>query len=290
MRTVLVTGASGFISGYLAPILKRSKWRVIGVARHEMDGFDNTFVAGLGESILPILRNEKIDAIVHCANAVGDNEFMLNVDGTKRWLDEGRECGVKSQILLGSLSAQPDSYSEYGRAKYLLEQYFISAGQIVLRPGLVVGNGGLFARIIQPMQKAKVVPLLDNGKSKVYVTGVDFLCSVIRDALNKEPNTLGERSWSIQQSKAFTLREIMETIRKVYGYKCSFLPVPSFPVQLALQVIETIPFLQLPITSANVKGLRQNSNIEHPCDYAHFGYPEESLDELIKKAKLVRYN
>lgn len=284
MKTILITGASGFIARHLAAVLRREGWRVIGVSRRQASGFHKTYVSSLGQPLLPVFRGEQVEAIIHCANAVGEDEFRLNVEGTKRWFGEGREHGVNLQILLSSLSARPDALSDYGRAKYALEGYFIEAGQVAFRPGLVIGNGGLFARMVETMRRTRLIPLLDNGSSKVYVTGIDTLCCIIRDSLKSDGTGLRGRTWSIQQPKAFTLREVMEGIRAAYGLKCLFIPAPSLLVLHILRIARKLSFLHLPITSANVEGLRQGSQVEHPCDYARFGYPEETLEELIAKS------
>lgn len=284
MKTVLITGASGFIARHLALVLRNEGRRVVGVSRRETPGFDKVVVSGLGQPLLPAFRGEQIEAVIHCANAVGEDEFRLNVEGTKRWLEEGEEHGVKLQILLSSLSARPDALSEYGRAKYALEKYFIEAGQVSFRPGLVIGNGGLFARMVESMRRIRVIPLLDNGSSKVHVTGIGALCCIVRDTINSNGMDLRGRTWSIQQPKAFTLREVMEGIRTAYGLKCLFVPVSSLLILRVLRIAEKLSFLHLPITGTNVEGLRQGSQIEHVCDYSRFGYPEESLEALIAKS------
>lgn len=283
MRRILISGAGGFIAGRVARVMKREGCRVLGTSRRAepIEDFDCVYQLALMESLAKIFDQEEIDVMIHCANYTGTNEFEINVAGTTRWLEEARKYGVKMQIFLSSLSAREKALSDYGRAKYELEQHFLSIDGIVLRLGLVIGNGGMFEKLKQTIRAFPVIPLLDNGTSKVYVLGTAFLCSLIRDSIFKDGDGLGHKIWHVQQPQPVTLRDVMEGIRKHYGYKCIFFPVPSLPVLWGITILESLPFLKLPIGSTNLKGLRQSRNESFPSDFRRFGYSEQSLDELI---------
>lgn len=286
MTTVLITGANGFIARNLAPVLKQAGMRVIGTARRggAVTGFDAVYPAGLGDSLQPILAAEPVEAVVHAALDAGPDAYRVNVDGTTRWLDEARAAGARTQILLSTLSAAPDALSDYGRAKYALEGRFIAAGGIVFRLAVVIGEGGMFARMRRSIQRAPVVPLLDGGQQPVYVLGIDFLCAVLRDALAAGGAGLAGRAWNLQQPRRYTLREVTAAIARGCGYRRLLLTVPLRPVLALLLIAEKLPLPRLPITSTNVKGLMQGEGAAPPSDFAHFGYPEESLDALVARA------
>ena len=285
MTTVLITGANGFIARHLATTLKQEKLRTVGVSRKtsRTDGFDKVYTAYLGESLKPAFEAENIDVVVHCANHVGENEFEVNVNGTTLWMEEAKAHGVGLQIFLSSLSAKANALSDYGRAKFELEQKFIEAHQVVFRLGVVIGNGGMFAKMKESIQKLPVVPLIDNGTSKVYVLGIESLCHMIKDCIHNKGEGLCGQVWQIQQPKAYALREVMVSIRQQFGYLCWFIPIPSFLALWALLIVERLPFFKLHISSTNLKGLRQSGEEEIHSDFDKFGYPEESLDDLIKK-------
>ena len=149
MTTVLITGASGFIARHLAQTLAAAGMRVLGASRSAaaVPGFERVFPASLGDTLLPALASEPVDAVVHTALADGANAYRRNVDGTTRWMDEARAAGVGLQIFLSTLSAEEDALSDYGRAKWTLQQRFVDADEVVFRLGVVVGDGGMYARI-----------------------------------------------------------------------------------------------------------------------------------------------
>lgn len=286
MTTVLITGANGFIARHLAPTLAEAGMRVLGASRHEgsVPGFDRVFAARLGDSLAALFAAERVDAVVHTALDPGPRSYAANVDGTARWLEEAAAAGAGAQILLSSLSADARALADYGRAKQALEERFLAAGQIVFRLGVVVGNGGMFARMVDSARRYPVVPLLDNGEQLIYVLGIDRLCAVLRDCILSEGKDLRGRAWNLQQPTPYPLRDVIRTIVKGYGLHRALLPLPARPMVGLLQLFEKQALIRLPITSTNVRGLIQQGHREFPSDFVRFGYPEESLAGLIKRA------
>ena len=231
----------------------------------------------MGDLLRPALDAEPIDAVVHGALYSGQNAYTVNVDGTTRWLEEAHTAGIPLQIFLSTLSAEPDALSDYGRAKYELEQRFVAAQQVVFRLGVVVGDGGMYARIRSSATRLPVTPLLDGGRQLLYVLGIDTLCLTLRDTILTQGAGLSGGAWNLVQPQPVTLREMVEAINR----RALLLPVPAKPVLAALRVAESVPLLHLPVTSTNVRGLIQQGQRRFPSDFARFGYPEQSLSALI---------
>jgi uncharacterized protein YbjT (DUF2867 family) len=284
MKTVLITGANGFIARHVARRLAEEGWQVTGVSRtgEALPCYHAVFRAALGGSLSGVLAAGVYDAVVHTANAAGDNEYRLNVDGTRRWLAEARAAGVPLQIFLSSLSAGKQAMSDYGRAKHALEQSVIEMNEVVFALGVVVGDGGMFARMRRSLQ-GPVAPLLDGGKARIHLLGIDFLCDVIRDCISTSGEGLRGRVWRIHQPQSYTLREVLDTIRRVYGLRCRLIPVPSLPALWILSLTERLS-LRLPVTATNIRGLRQSRHDSFDSDYGNFGYPARTLEELIRQA------
>jgi nucleoside-diphosphate-sugar epimerase len=285
MKTVLITGATGFIAGHLARAMSSAGYRVLGTSRSgaEVADFAKVFRASLGDSIVDFVASEEITAVVHAANYVGDNEFNINYEGTRQWFNEARDAGIDLQILLSSLSASEDAISAYGKTKFALESTFSAANQLSLRLGLVVGNGGMFERIRRSVGSGIIVPMLDNGNALVYVLGIDFLCTVVAEMISNNDSDRRGQTWSIQQPEACTLRELMESIRRQYGYHCVFLPMPSLPILWALTLAERLP-LNLPVQTTHIKGLRQSRHQTFSSHFDSFGHSAQSLDALVARA------
>ena len=76
---------------------------------------------------------------------------------------------------------------------------------------------------------------------------------------------------------------MLATIRDVYGLKCRFVPVPSLPMLWAVRVLEVLP-LSLPVSSTNIRGLRQSRSEAFDSDFAGFGQTPVPVDQLVKEA------
>jgi nucleoside-diphosphate-sugar epimerase len=286
MTTVLITGASGFIARHLAQKLHAAGLRALGASHSSaaLSGYERVFPASLGDTLLPALAAEPVNAIVHTALASGPNAYRHNVAGTSRWLDEGRAAGVGVQILLSTLSAEERALSDYGRAKWALEQRFAAAGEVALRLGVVVGDGGMYARIRSSAARLSVTPLLDGGRQLLYVVGIDALCAVLAGVIAGDGAGLRSRAWNLVQPEPVTLRAMVAAIQRQAGKRSLLVPVPTKPVLAGLRVIESVPLLRLPVTSSNVRGLIQQGQRQVQSDWARFGQPAQSLETLIAVA------
>ena len=286
MTTVLITGAGGFIARHLAQTLTAAGIRVLGASHSGAAGtsYARVFQASLGETLLAVLASERVDAVVHTALAEGADAYRVNVDGTSRWLDEARAAGVRLQIFLSTLSAEPGALADYGRAKWVLQKRFVEADEVVFRLGVVVGDGGMYARIRSSATRAPVVPLLDGGQQLLYVAGVDTVCAVLRDAVLTGGAGLRGVAWNLVQPEPVTLRAMAAAINRLAGRRALLLPVPALPVLAALEIAERVPLLRLPVTSTNVRGLIQQGQRRFPSDFERFGHPVQSLETLIALA------
>jgi len=102
---------------------------------------------------------EEIDYVIHCAHDFSPGAFEQNVEGTKRIFEAAKSSGVPLQAFVSSYSATPSSVTEYGRAKFKLESLFEENAGIVLKPGLVLGSGGLGGRMLNIMRKSWILPI-----------------------------------------------------------------------------------------------------------------------------------
>ncbi len=287
MTTVLLTGAGGFIARRLAQTLNEAGMAVLGASHSAaaLPGYGRVFPASLGETLLPALASRPVDAIVHTALATGPDAYRLNVEGASRWLDEGRAAGVGVQILLSTLSAEAEALSDYGRAKWALEQRFAGADEVALRLGVVVGDGGMYARMRSSATRLPVTPLLDGGRQLLYVVGIDALCAVLRDAITSNGAGLRGRSWNLVQPQPVTLRELIEAMQRQAGRRSLLLAVPTKPVLAGLKLAESVPMIRLPVSSSNVRGLVQQGQRRVDTDWERFGQPVQPLEALVAAAQ-----
>ncbi len=287
MKTILISGADGFIAGQLARRLKASGLRLVGLAlrARPLKFFDSVYQGTLLTPLEGLFEKEKIDAFIHCAYHPGKDELRVNVEGTKLWAEEAKKNGVRLQIFLSSISAREDSFTNYGKSKYETERWFLKNGQVVLRLGLVIGEGGFFKKMVSMMEKCPVIPLLNRGESAVYLTGIEDLCQLIEKIVREEQEIRNGVLWNFFQPHPLTLKEVLKEIKREESIRCFFLPLPYNLVLYAVMVLEKFPFLRLKINSNNIKGLKQNDRLDFDSDFLKLGYQEKSFSELLRMSK-----
>jgi nucleoside-diphosphate-sugar epimerase len=284
MKTILISGSNGFIGSHLAKELKHVGIKTIGidVDPKSSEYFDRLYKGRLLEPLKDIFEKENVDAFAHCAYHKGKDMYRTNVEGTILWARQAQENNVPLQIFISSISAREDSLSVYGQLKHETEKWFVLNDQVVIRLGLVIGSGGLFQGMVSMVRKWPVLPLLNRGKSSVYFEGIEDVCDVLRNLAMREDLGRKGNTWNFFQPNPSSLRLVLDEIRKQYGFFCIFIPLPYRLILNAVLLLEKIPFLKLKINSNNIKGTRQNDNLDLASDFCDLGYKESGVRDLIR--------
>ena len=221
---ILVTGASGFIGGRFARFALEQglEVRINGRRAEAVDHLVRRgaqFLPGdLGDAQLARRLCMGVDAVVHCAGAVGNwgrrQYFMqANVETTENVVEACLKEHVQRLVHLSSPSIYFDGrsrlaikeeqvprhfYDHYGASKYLAEQKVFGAAEfglevLALRPRMVTGAGDthIFPRLLQ-MQRKQRLAIIGNGLNKVDFTSVHNLNQALLSALTVGPAALGK--------------------------------------------------------------------------------------------------
>lgn len=258
---ILITGASGFIGSHLVRFIESRGHEAVALSRSgEVPGASLAFRWAFGEA-LPAGLPGDIRCAIHLAHDFNGQEGALQtIAATLKALRELRRRGVERQLFYSSYSAGAHAVSLYGRTKYALECAVMDAGDVaVIRPGLVVGNGGIYGRIRKFAQTFPVIPLPGGGRDAVPVIDIDRLCRETL-ACATAPACPGEIN--LFESKTRTLRQLVEAAAKETGKKPRIVPIPTRMVLAGLEIAEWL-HLRLPVNSDNLKGLVANQHASH---------------------------
>jgi nucleoside-diphosphate-sugar epimerase len=284
-QTVLVTGASGFVGSALVRILLLQEWRVVAAGRRKPE-FDDAGVEWrhydlCDEAIAPDFFNG-IDAFVHAAlvrSEAGNNAFAVNVRGANALLDVAARAGIARGIFVSSAAAHGQALSEYGKAKYAIEQRFLARGYLNVRPGLIVGRGGLFATLSSYLRRSAFIPLIDGGAQVIETVYIDDFVSIVAHALTGTASgTYAIASESVIQYRAFC-----ELLARELKVKPVFVPVPFALASAGVAVAAKLR-IRLPIDRDNLLGLRAMRALpqEHlVAPLPHLRDPRESIIAAI---------
>ena len=282
---VFITGVNGFIGSFMAAALHEQGIEVSGCSRSaelkpELEGVVVRYYPALLHEDFSKEMFAGIDAVVHCAHSfAGENNVRRNVAGTEAWFAAAREAGAKTQVFLTSYSAKPGSGSEYADIKFQLEEFFVAQEQPVIRPGLVLGNGGLFGRMMKMVKSLPVMPLLDGGKHLAPIVSIQTLAEVVIRVLRR-PEL---RVFNVFQPEQIRLVDMLREIKQGLKTVCLFVPVPSILPLAALKVFEflRIPF---PVKSANITALKENQALDLPSSLPDLQLEDLSLREIVQLA------
>lgn len=280
---VFITGINGFIGSHLARYLKEKNITVHGGSaetdpRKDLEPvLSGYFPLRFEDEYAPEIF-AGIDILIHCAYSYDRKDIIsTNIDGAKKWFFAAKDMGVKKQVFLTSYSAKPDSRSDYGFIKYELELFFLRQQQLVVRPGLVLGDGGIFRRMSKVIKSFPVLPLMDGGNYDVPIISVEALCRATEKIL---PNR-GPAQYALFQEEMVSMKQLMQEMKKQLGAKCLFLPIPSVFPLMFLKALEAlhIPF---PIKSGSIVALKENQALSLQSSLAELGIDDKPLSEILK--------
>lgn len=147
MKTLALSGGTGFVGGEAIKIALREGWTVRALARQPQAPLEGvTWVAGALDN--PASLAELVtgaQAVIHIAgvvNAPDRNGFAAgNIDGTSALIEAARAAAIKRFIHVSSLTAREPELSNYGWSKAESERIVAASGLdwTIVRPPAVYG-------------------------------------------------------------------------------------------------------------------------------------------------------
>jgi nucleoside-diphosphate-sugar epimerase len=281
LKSVLITGATGFIANHLIPLLIKQDWLIKTVIRsesHQLPARVNPVNVGSIDGTTD-WRNilQGINTVIHLAARAHILQeqafnpeaefFKVNTEGTANLVKQSIEAGVKHFVLISSIGAmasmsnqpltenspcQPDT--PYGRSKLQAEQALINLASqssmtwTILRPTLVYGSGnpGNMERLIKLINRGLALPfgLVNNRRSFVYVGNlVDAIATTLTHP--KATNQI----FLVSDGQDLSTPELIRKIAYHMRRPCNLLPVPPSLLKLVGYLGDTIQNLsQKPIS------------------------------------------
>ncbi len=273
IRTVLLTGATGFLGSHLLRRLHADGKNVVAYARtperarQQFADLGERFEVRQGdlhdsEALGAALRG--IDAVVHAAGHVTDWDdyesfARTNVEGTANVLLLAHEAGVKQFVHISSLGVfgdiDQDAFDEnhmyrlssdhYSNSKIHAEIFvrrYCSDNRIpygVVRPGFIYGEGdnNFFPKLIDNLKsgRTKYIGSRDNYVNTVYVGNVAELVG----AMVGNPASFGE-TYNIGDPEPTTLHDFFESVCGALGIDPPTKVVPKAVALIPATILEWI--------------------------------------------------
>jgi len=263
-RTVLVTGASGFVGGHLSPVLERDGWTVRRVARRPLGNERDVVIRSIGPETDWTAALTGVDAIVHLAARVHhpneDHGYELyrdvNVDGTLHLARSAIKAGVRHFIFVSTVLVYGRSnngrapFSEddvltprglYGMSKAEAEAGLAALARdsemavTIVRPPMIYGSGakGNFATLVKAVRLGAPLPFASIRNHRAFIS-VQNLASFISWRLSGPAGKFDV--FLVADEEQVSTPEFIRRLATAAGGRALLFPAPTSLVSLLLQI------------------------------------------------------
>lgn len=313
-QTALVTGASGFLGGYVVRELRAHGYDVIAAGRNAAAlPAGETFIGDLDDLARADL-GRPVDVVVHCAALSSPwgrwAEFEhANVTGTARVLAFARRAGARRLVHISSpgIYAAPRDrvgiresevdprhpMNGYIRSKLEAEALLqAAAGEgprpeiVILRPRGIIGRGdpSLVPRILRVRERFGI-PLMRGGRGLVDLTAVENVARAVRLAA-EVPGVHGQ-AFNITNGDPRPFRAVLEQLLAGLDLEPRYRPVPTGFAYGVAALLEAVCGVlpghpEPPVTRYTVTTIAHSQTLDISRARHLLGYrPVTSLDQSL---------
>jgi nucleoside-diphosphate-sugar epimerase len=220
-------------------------------------------------------------AMIHGAwatRATGERETeAVNLEGSRRLFALARASRVESIVFLSSMTAAEDAPGRYGRDKWRVERMLNSDRDLALRPGLVVGPGGLVGRIRAGLASWRVAPLVYGGRQRLPVVWWEDVCLAVTQVLRRRRGGLLHAC----AREPVSLRDLFRGLASLDGRRALSLPLPGDAFAGLLALAERCG-VRPPVSSENVLSLKRPPRLGIATDLPELGVEPRSWSESLE--------
>ena len=293
--TVLLTGATGYVGGYVLDALLerghsvRALVRSGGGALTARDGVevrhgDITDAASLDGAF------DGTDAVVHLVGIIDESPSKgvtferIHVGGTRRVVEAAQAAGVTRYIHMSANGARPDGPSAYQRTKWKAEEIVRAAGfdhTVIFRPSTLFGDPGpdnpefakrLWETLVKPFP---VLPVFGDGQYQLQPVHVAACADAFAQAVDRDASD--GVSYCVAGRERLPYREVLRRIARGGGITPK--PMVPVPVGLARVGVNTLGRAGLlPISPAQFEMLVEGNTCDPSAFFDDFGVSSPAFD------------
>ena len=285
-KVVAITGATGFLGSVLVDYFLDKDWKVVSLARTPNAKSHKNLSSrtyDLGQPVKASLLSD-VDYLIHAAYVkASDNAEALdvNIEGAKNLVDALQKSQVKQSIFISSMSSHEEAISIYGKQKLTIEKAFSALKtSTIVRPGLIVGNGGIVKEMGDIMKSKHVVPVVDGGNQPLQIINVYDLATALYNILEK---SLYGR-FVVATSEVYKYKDFYKALAKHLDTKVLYIPVPYIALMSVFKVVALLP-IKLGVGEDNLKGLKKLISMESASDLKKIGLKPLNLSEALARTK-----
>ena len=281
-RTIAITGATGFLGSALLHHFLSTGDRVIALVRKVPHQKINGVQYVLFDLASGKCSETKIaaDVLVHTAFvSVTESKTPLqdNISGTKALLKLFPESTKK--IFISSVSADKNSPAIYGQQKAAVESLFLENNGTAIRPGLILGNGGMFANMRNYLKRKNSIPLFNGGTQPVQTVFVHDLVLAIDALISNDRKGV----FTFCEHDPVQYKEFYSELCRQLNVKPRFISIPFWLAGCMVSCAHVVG-ITLPINRDNLQGLKLMRAHPSKEDAEAIGVKPGSYKENLERA------
>jgi nucleoside-diphosphate-sugar epimerase len=314
-RTVMVTGATGFIGSHLVKMLSKAGYKIRLYSRKPFEGAGAINVGecswhhGTLDDFSTLAAScDGVDTVFHLAGLahVDDNDSEgaseMNTRGCENVYSACVNAGVKRLIYFSSIHASTPEHSPYAASKTAAEECLKKSSSkhpevhvTILRPSTVYGSGmkGNLATYFRYAAKG-LMPSLPRLANTLRLVSVDDLCRVAMSVADAEITSESVLTYTVTDGLEYNANMIENILYQHLGRRKPRVTVPIWILRLAAV---TAQFVNTTGIKKNQIGVRLFDNLvghrqrRQPSHAPHFDFiPTDTLESQMPNiiSSLVR--
>lgn len=243
MKTIAITGASGFVGTNLSEVFKQNGYEVRAIKRDELKDIEK--LSSILEGTQAVINLAGANIIARWSEEYKKLLYSSRIDTTKALIEAMKKCEVKPKTLISTsavgIYSNKKEYNEENIEyaddflggvckdweKTALEAKEFGVRVAIFRFGIVMGKGGALSKMLTPF-KLGIGGTIGDGSQAFSFIHIDDLVNAYMFALENE-NISGE--YNLTAPVPTTNKGLTKALG-VTLHRPTFLPVPQFALQL----------------------------------------------------------